>query len=241
MSRKRAFFKKRKKILETVLRLVFCVTLSGVTKITSNSSRQTNNQRVISEQARKLAQISRGDVCRSRHRPKGWRHCVAMTGSSNVSCKTNNQRVILSEENSPGDCFRSRTRPKGGQGVALGSRNESCYPFSFKGCKFTVESYWNSFVDPFVAPLLALLRLKIAMQSFSPTQSSTSQTALRFASLRMTRNGVERRSPPVPMVVSIKIDKNSVAMTRLRYLFHLRIVSLPSWRISPLNSISSSP
>ena len=69
-------------------------------------------------------------------------------GSSNDSCKTNNQRVILSEENSPGDCFRSRTRPKGGQGVALGSRNESCYPFPLKGCKFTEKSYWYSFVDP---------------------------------------------------------------------------------------------
>ena len=47
--------------------------------------------------------------------------------------------------------------------------------------KFTVESYWVTFVDPFVASLLALLRSKIAMQSFSPTQSSTSK---RFAFFR---------------------------------------------------------
>ena len=51
-------------------------------------------------------------------------------------------------QNIPGGCFRSRNRPKGWQGVALESRNESCYPFSFKGCKFTEKSYWYSFVDP---------------------------------------------------------------------------------------------
>ena len=64
-------------------------------------------------------------------------------GSSNILCKTNNKRVILSEENSPGDCFRSRTRPKGGQGVALGSRNESCYPFSSKDVSLRKKAIGN--------------------------------------------------------------------------------------------------
>ena len=48
------------------------------------------------------------------------------------------QRVILSGENATVRRFRSRTRPKGGQGAALGSTN----------------ILHNSFVDPIVATLL---------------------------------------------------------------------------------------
>ena len=76
-------------------------------------------------------------------------------------------------QNIPGDCFRSRHRPKGWQGVALGSRNDSCYPLFLKMLVYGGK-------------LLGYVRRSLR-RSAPRFCSRVAKLRLRFASLRMTR------------------------------------------------------
>ncbi|MBQ8440870.1 MAG: hypothetical protein IJX19_09435, partial [Clostridia bacterium] len=75
--------------------------------------------------------------------------------------------------------YFSQSNPTPGRATpqALGSTNDFCYPLFYSKCNFTVEIYWNSFVDPIVAPLLG----------FAPTSQNFDFKTLCVFSLRMTR------------------------------------------------------